>query len=84
MDEQKSIGSSLTAASPSPLAQLLDTQDKTAHLLQVLAERLAPVTSPTPVDSKARENGGYHINSAVSKQHEINEAINYLINTVVV
>lgn len=73
------------AAQPSPLAQLLDTQEKTAHLLQVLAEKLGPVSNPRPVDSKERIGGsGYHIQSALGKQHEINDAISYLIETVVI
>lgn len=71
-------------AAPSPLAQLIDTQEKTKHLLTVLAERLAPVSNPRPVDAKERLNGGYHIQSALSQQHEINDAINYILDTVVV
>lgn len=72
------------AQSPSPLAQLIDTQEKTKHLLQVLAEKLAPVSSPRPVETKDRLNGGYHIQSALNQQHEINDAISYLLDTVVV
>ncbi len=70
-------------ASPSPLAQLIDTQEKTKHLLQVLGEKLQPVSNPRPVEAKDRLNGGYHIQSALSQQHEINDAISYLIDTVV-
>lgn len=72
-------------AQQSPLSQLLDQQDKTAHLLQVLSERLSPVANPTPTD-KAALNGdrGYHIETAVYKQREINDAISYIIDTLVV
>jgi hypothetical protein len=72
------------AAQPSPLAQLIDTQEKTKHLLQILGEKLAPVSNPHPVEARDRLNGGYHIHTALSQQHEINEAIGYLIDTVVV
>lgn len=72
------------AAQPSPLAQLIDTQEKTKHLLTVLAEKLQPVTNPHPVDSKERIGGGYHINSALGNQYEINDAISYIIDTVIV
>lgn len=72
------------AAPPSPLGQLIDQQEKTKHLLQVLAEKIGPVTSPVPVDSKERlSGGGYHVNTALSQQYEINDAINYLIESVV-
>ena len=72
------------AAQPSPLAQLIDQQEKTKHLLQVLAEKIQPVTNPHPVDSKDRLSGnGYHIQSALSQQYDINDAISYLIDTVV-
>ena len=73
------------ASKQSPLSALIDTQEKTAHLLQVLAERLAPVSNPHPVDgNKLAGDRGYHIETALYKQREINEAINYLIETVVV
>ncbi len=72
------------AASPSPLAQLIDTQEKTKHLLQILGEKLAPVSNPHPVESRDRLSGGYHIHTALATQNEINEAISYLIDTIVV
>lgn len=72
------------AAQPSPLAQLIDTQEKTKHLLQILGEKLAPVSNPHPVEARDRLSGGYHIHTALSQQGEINEAISYLIDTVVV
>lgn len=73
------------AAKQSPLTALLDSQEKTAHLLQVLSERLSPVANPTPTD-KAALNGdrGYHIDTALYKQREINDAISYIIDTLVV
>ncbi len=75
------------AAKQSPLTALLDSQEKTAHLLQVLSERLSPVANPTPTD-KAALNGngdcGYHIETAVYKQREINDAISYIIDSVVI
>ena len=73
------------AAKQSPLSTLLDSQEKTAHLLQVLSERLSPVANPVPVD-KAALNGdcGYHIETAVYKQREINDAISYIIDSVVI
>lgn len=73
------------AAKQSPLTALLDSQEKTAHLLQVLSERLLPVANPTPTD-KAALNGdhGYHIETAVYKQREINDAISYIIDSVVI
>lgn len=72
------------AASPSPLAQLLDTQEKTAHLLGVLQDKLSPVSNPHPVDSKERADRGYHVETALYNQRAINEAISYIIDTVVV
>lgn len=87
MDEQKAYPSDLgtaRAAQQSPLSLLIDTQDKTGSLLNVLAEKLSPVSNPHPVDSKERIEGGYHINTALNKQQDINLAIQYLIETVVV
>lgn len=83
--ENATVGSGLArAAQPSPLNQLLETQEKTGALLNVLGEKLAPVSNPHPVDSKERLSGGYHIATALHKQNEINEAISYLIDTLVV
>jgi hypothetical protein len=82
-------GNIAKAAQPSPLAQLIDTQEKTKHLLSVLGEkcrtsqRLA-VVFPEFVEAADRLTGGYHIQSALSQQHEINDAISYLIETVVI
>lgn len=73
------------AANPSHLAQLLDSQEKTSHLLQVLAEKLTPVANPHPVDgNKLAGDRGYHIETALYRQREINEGISYLIDTLVV
>lgn len=78
-------GNVAVAAKQSPLTVLLETQDKTKHLLQVLAERLHPVSNPHPTDSaKALGDRGYHIETALYNQREINEAISYIIDTVVV
>jgi hypothetical protein len=79
------VSGNAVAAKQSPLTALLETQEKTGHLLQVLAERLSPVVNPHPQDSqKALGDRGYHIETALYKQREINEAITYLIDTVVV
>ena len=72
------------AAKQSPLSSLLDQQDKTRHLLQVLAERLGPVTNPIPVDGKERADRGYHIETALYNQQDINGAISSLLDTIVV
>lgn len=71
-------------AQQSPLSSLLDSQEKTAHLLQLLAEKLHPVSNPHPVDNKERADRGYHIETALYRQKEINDAISYIIETVVV
>lgn len=71
------------AAKQSPLSALLDQQDKTRHLLQVLSERLSPVTNPTPVDGAERADRGYHVETALYNQQDINKGIQYLIDTVV-
>lgn len=77
-------GSIAKAASPSPLAQLLDTQEKTAHLLGVLSDKLSPVSNPHPQDNKERADRGYHVETALYNQRAINEAISYIIDTIVV
>lgn len=74
----------LTAAKQSPLSSLLDQQDKTCNLIQVLAERLSPVTNPIPVDGKERADRGYHIETALYNQQDLNNALSYLIDTIVV
>lgn len=71
-------------AQQSPLSQLLDQQDKTAALLSTLAEKLHPVSNPHPVDNKERADRGYHIETAPYKQQELNQAVAYLIDTLVV
>jgi hypothetical protein len=79
------VGGAKLAAQQSPLTSLLETQEKSAHLLQVLAEKLSPVSNPHPSDSnKSIGDRGYHIETALYKQREINEAIAYLIDVVVV
>jgi hypothetical protein len=83
--EEKAYATETAAAQQSPLSALLDTQDKTKHLLQVLAEKLHPVSNPRPSDSgKALADRGYHIETALFNQREINETISYIIDTVVV
>lgn len=78
-------GNSLAkAAKQNPLSLLFDQQDKTRHLLQVLGEKLQPVANPHPVDSKAQADRGYHIETALYNQQDINQAISYLIDTLVV
>lgn len=73
------------ASQPSHLAQLLDAQEKTQHLLQILAEKLSPVANPHPVDSaKLAGDRGYHIETALYRQREINEGLSYLTDTLVV
>lgn len=69
---------------PSQLTQLIEAQEKTKALLNKLSDQLQPVTSPHPVDAKDRLTGGYHVSSALSTQHDINDAINYIIDTLVV
>lgn len=81
--DSRLLNSTAVAAKQSPLSSLLDTQEKTRHLLQVLAERLSPVSNPHPVDSKPTSDRGYHIETALYNQRDINEAISYLIDTVV-
>lgn len=73
----------VAAKQQSPLSSLLDTQDKTRHLLQVLAEKLNPVSNPHPVEGKNLTDRGYHIETALYNQREINDAISYIIDTVV-
>lgn len=85
MDNYPVEATQLKAATQSPLSALLDTQDKTKHLLGVLGEKLSPVTNPHPTDSaKERLDRGYHVETALYNQREINEAISYLIDTLVV
>lgn len=81
--EKTQVGG-LTAATQSPLSALLDQQDKTKHLIQVLAEKLNPVSNPRPSDSKTLVDRGYHIETALGNQKDINEAIAYLIDVVVI
>jgi len=88
MDEPTQANESYLAAGPvkaqSPLSTLLDTQEKTGELLRILADKLSPVSNPHPTDTaKAIGDRGYHIESAVFKQREINEAISYMLDTVV-
>lgn len=71
-------------AQQSPLSQLLDQQDKTAELLRVLGDKLSPVSNPHPVDNKDRADRGYHIETALYKQRELNDAVAYLIDTLIV
>ena len=71
-------------AQQSPLLQLLDQQDKTAELLRVLGDKLSPVSDPHPVDNKERADSGYHVETALCKQREINDAVAYLIDTLVI
>lgn len=84
MEDRKEYAGTATVAQQSPLSSLLDTQDKTKHLLQILGEKLSPVSNPHPVD-KALANGdrGYHVETALYNQRDINDAISYLIDTVV-
>lgn len=82
MDELKTAGK---VATKSQLSQLLEAQGRTSELLEMLGSRLSPVTSHQPGDTaKAYEESDYHINAAVQSQHVINDAISYLIETVVV
>lgn len=66
----------------SPLSQLLDNQDETKALLVTLAEKLLPVSNPHPTDKGDRSDRGYHIETALYKQLEINDDIRYLIDTL--
>jgi hypothetical protein len=87
IQKAKAYAGSATMADPhqpSTLGQLLDAQEKTAALLNVLAEKLQCVASPHPVESEDRLNGGYHINASLGKQHDINDALAYIIDTLVV
>jgi hypothetical protein len=80
----ESIGKLANTTKSSSLANLLEAQERTGELLRVLGEKLGPISSPVPTDGQKRVDSGYHIQTAVSKQHEINDAVSYLIDTLVV
>lgn len=72
------------AAKQSTLSLIFDTQEKTAALVRVLGEKLQPVSNPVPVDGKESADRGYHLESALYRQQDINQALSYIIDTLVV
>lgn len=81
-DDVYAAKAELTSVKQGPLGQLLDQQDRTAELLGVLADKLKPVMVPVPVDPKDRQDNGFHVETALYKQREVNEAIGFLIDSV--
>lgn len=82
--ERATLSAATSVAKKTVLGELLDAQAQTADLLNVLEERLRPVSSPQPREPGQDRLSDHHVATAVDNQRTINQHIKHILETVVV